>query len=121
MTLEMPLQFDVYVAAAEQADETIEEAADAIPLCLQRRPAGEGDEAAGRAFQFVERQRAFAFRRAHLHARDQATEIAISLLRFAEDSERNGRDGLEGRDRRDGRTRLCPSRLSCPSRPSCPS
>ena len=87
MTLEMPLQFDVHVAAAEQADETIEEAADAIPLCLQRRPAGERDEAVRRAFQFVERQRAFAFRRAHLHARDEATEVAVAVLRFAEDGQ----------------------------------
>src|SRR5439155_4019059 len=110
MTLEMPLQFDVYVAAAEQADETIEEAADAIPLCLQRRPAGERNEAVRRAFQFVERQRAFAFRRAHLHARDEATELALAVLRFAEDGKHEGRLP----------DRFHPTCATCPTRPTCP-
>ena len=46
---EVPLQLDVDAVAAEQADEAIEQAADAVARRVERRAAGERDEAAGRA------------------------------------------------------------------------
>ena len=86
----MALQLDVQVPAAEHADEAIDEAADAVPATGERGAAGERDEPADMAVQIVERERAFALRRAHLHARDQPAEIAVALLGFAEDGQREG-------------------------------
>ena len=63
----------------------IEQAADAVPLAVERRAAGQRDQPGGAAVQLLERQRALAFRRAQLHARDQPAEIAIPVLAFAED------------------------------------
>ena len=83
----MPLQLDVRAIAAEDADEAIEQAADAEPARVERRAAGQRDEAGGGAVEIVERQRALAFRRAQLHAGDQAAEIAIALRAFAEDGQ----------------------------------
>ena len=79
---EMPLQLDVHAVAAEQADETIDQAADAVAAAVERRAADERDEAAGPAVQILQRQRAFAFRRAQLHAGDQPAEVSIALLAF---------------------------------------
>ena len=50
----------------------------AIGMC------GEADQAARKFGQLLERRRAFALRRAQLHARDQAAEIAITLARCGE-------------------------------------
>ena len=58
------LQFDVGAIAAKQADDAIEQAADAEPLHVERRAPDERDESAGHAVERVDRQRAFAFRRA---------------------------------------------------------
>ena len=88
---EVPLQLDVHAVAAEQADEAIHQAPDAAAAAVERRAAGERDEAAGRAVQILQRQRAFAFRRAHLHAGDQPAEIPIALLAFAEDGQEEAR------------------------------
>ena len=67
-----------------------------------------------RAVEILERQRAFAFRRAHLHARDQPAEIPIALLAFAEDGQarRAGRAGAGGTDPS--------SRRSVPALPALP-
>ncbi len=94
------LQLDVHAAAAEDADETIEQAADAVPPAVERGAAGERHQAGRAAVELVEPQRAFAFRRAHLHARDQLTKVAIALRAFAENRKHEGldrQDGLEGR------------------------
>ncbi len=93
---EVPLQLDVHAVAAEQADETIEQAADAVAAAVERRAAGERDEAAGAAVQILERERAFAFGRAQLHAGDQPAEVSIALLAFAEDGQRTGLEGWKG-------------------------
>ena len=61
----------------------IEQAADAVPPAVERRAAGERDEAARAAVQLLERERALAFRRAQLHARDQPAEIPVALGGFA--------------------------------------
>ena len=84
---QMPLQLDVDAVAAEHADEAIEQAADAVPPAVERRAAGERDQPGGAAVELLERQRALAFRRAHLHARDQPAEIAVALRAFAEDGQ----------------------------------
>src|SRR5206468_511394 len=80
---QMPLQLDAHVIASEEADDAIEQAADAVAPAVERRAADERDEAARAAVELVERQRALAFRRAHLHARDQPAEILVTLSRFA--------------------------------------
>ena len=90
---EVPLQLDVHAVAAEQADETIHQAADAAAAAVEGRAAGERDEAAGAAVQILERERAFAFRRAHLHAGDQPAEVPIALLGFAEDGQAGSWNG----------------------------
>ena len=87
------LQLDEQLLAAEQADQTVDEAADAVPMPAERRAAGQRDQPADVAVQILERQRALAFRRAHLHARDQPAEVAISLLRFAENGQDEVRTG----------------------------
>ena len=46
IALQVPLQLDVRLAAAEDADHAIEQAADAVALGLQQRPARQRDEAA---------------------------------------------------------------------------
>ena len=46
---EVTLQLDVHAVAAEQADEAIEQAADAVAAAVERRAADERDEAAGRS------------------------------------------------------------------------
>jgi hypothetical protein len=81
---EVPLHFDIGPVAAEQADDPIEQSADAELIRLERRPADERHQPRGRAIELVERQRTFAFRRIELHARDHATEIAISLGALAQ-------------------------------------
>ena len=83
----MPLQLDVDAVAAEDADEAIEQAADAVPPAVERRAAGQRDEPGGAAVQLLERQRAFAFRRAQLHARDEPAEVPVPVRAFAEDGE----------------------------------
>ena len=80
IALQVPLQLDVGIAAAERADDAIEQAADAEPLGAEQRAAGHGDEAGGEAVELVDRQRALAFRRAQLHLRQQAAEIAPAFL-----------------------------------------
>ena len=122
---EVPLQLDVDAVAAEQADETIHQAADAAAAAVEGRAAGERDEAAGAAVQILERERAFALGRAHLHAGDQPAEVAIALLGFAEDGQHPGLEGLEGLDWRDrsffAAFRSCPSCRLLPLLPLLPS
>ncbi len=47
---------------AEEADEAIEQAADAEALRIERRPSHNGHEPAGHAVERLERQRALTFR-----------------------------------------------------------
>jgi hypothetical protein len=82
---EMPLQFDIDVAAAEDADDPIEQAADAVAAAVERGTADHRHQSIDAAIEFVERQRALAFGRAHFHAGDQLAEVAVAGLRFAED------------------------------------
>ena len=59
---QMPLQLDVDAAPAEQADQAIEQAADAVSLPVEQRAAAEGDQAGGAAVELLEHQRALPFR-----------------------------------------------------------
>ena len=77
---QMPLQFDVHIAATEQPDQPIEQAADAVAIGQQQRPTRQRHQPAGQALEIVERERAFAFRRPQLHARDQAAQVAPAFL-----------------------------------------
>ena len=47
IALQMPLQLDIDVGAAEDADKAIEQAAHAVALGLQQRAARQGDEPGG--------------------------------------------------------------------------
>ena len=64
---------------------------------LERRAAGERDEPADVAVEIVERERAFAFRRAQLHPRDQPAEVAIAVARFDQEQRTGGSIGVAGR------------------------
>jgi len=46
----------------------------------EQRAAGHGDEGGGEAVELVNRQRALAFRRAQLHLRQEAAEVAPAFL-----------------------------------------
>ena len=59
-----------------------------MALAVEDRAAGERDEPVRVALELVERERAFALRRAHFHARDQPTEIPVALGAFAEDGQK---------------------------------
>ena len=93
------LQLDEQLPAAEQADQAVHQAADAVPIPAERHAAGQRDQSADVAVQILECQRALAFRRAHFHARDQPAQVAISVLGFAQDGEG---EGLAGRASRAG-------------------
>ena len=55
IALQVALQLDVGIAAAEDADDAIEQAADAEALGAEQRAAGHGDEAGGEAVELVDR------------------------------------------------------------------
>ena len=58
----------------------------------EQRPPGQGDETAGAAVEIAERQRAFAFGRAQLHARDEAAEILPAVGGLDQHRERPRRE-----------------------------
>jgi len=91
----MTLQLDEHMAAPEESDEAIQQAAYTVMPGVEQRAAAERHQAGGPAFQILEGQRAFAFaphramrggdpacEGAHLHARHEAAEISIALLRL---------------------------------------
>ena len=87
IALQVALQLHKNIVAAEDADQAIEQAADAEPLGAEERAAGHGNEAGDAAVELVDGQRALAFRRAQLHARNEAAEIAPPFLRCAQHRE----------------------------------
>ena len=56
---EMTLQLDAHVAAAEQADQPIEQSTDAMMSRIEHGPAGQRDEPGGEAVELLERERPF--------------------------------------------------------------
>ena len=88
---QMTLNFDVDIAAAEQANQRINHAADAVSLGCEQIAAGKRHEAVRLSFEVGKGERAFAFGRPHLHPRDQTTEIAVPLGGFDEDRHAEGR------------------------------
>src|SRR5262245_53936365 len=96
ITPEMALQLDVHRITAEDPDRSVEQSSYAVAMALERRAADEGHQPTRRSLQLVESERALALGRAKLHARDQAAEIAIAFLAFAEHGQRKR---LERRDR----------------------
>ena len=79
----MPLQLDERAIAAEQADEAIDQAGDAVPAAVEGRAADERHKPRRHAVEIVEREHPLALRGAELHARDQTAQIAIAVLRLA--------------------------------------
>jgi hypothetical protein len=65
--LQVALQLDKNIVAAEDADHAIEQAADAEAVGAEQRAAGHGDQAGDAAVELVDSERALAFRRAQLH------------------------------------------------------
>jgi hypothetical protein len=82
---QMALQLEIRVRAAEDANEAIDEAADAEARAVHHRAAAERDEAGRLPVQLVERQHALALGGAQLHHRQQPAEIPVAGLRFDED------------------------------------
>ena len=76
---EVALHFHAYVRGAKDADDPIDEAADAEAAAAQRRTADECDKSAGVPIELFERERAFAFGRPQFHPRDQTAEIAVAI------------------------------------------
>jgi hypothetical protein len=81
----MTLQLHVDAVAAEDPDEPIEQAADAVATRAKDLAAGERHEAPHLAVELLERERAFAFRRAELHPRHETAQVPIPLGGFDED------------------------------------
>jgi hypothetical protein len=80
VALQVALQLDEGVRAAKDPDDAIEQTADAEAVRAQQRAAGHGDQAGNAAVELVDAERALAFRRAQLHARNQAAEVAPAFL-----------------------------------------
>ncbi len=100
---QVALQFDADIRCAEGANQTIDEAANAVPRAIDHGTAGQRDETADRTVECVERQRALTFRRCQLHPRQQPAEILIALSRSHEDRQAKDRrigERLETRSRR---------------------
>jgi len=85
IAVQMPLELDISVGAAKGADNAIEQAANTVALGAQQRAPRHGNQSGGEAVEFVEGQRALALRRAQLHARQQATQVAPAFLGRDED------------------------------------
>ena len=84
---EMPLQLDVHLRRAEDADDAVDEAADAVTAAVDRGAAGERDQAAHAPIEILEGQRPFALRRTHLHRRHEPAQVAVAVARFDEDGQ----------------------------------
>ncbi len=80
----MPLQLDAHVLPPEQTDDAIQQAADTVAGGIEEGAAGKRDEPGRVAVELVERQRALALRRAHLHLRDEAAQILVARPAFDE-------------------------------------
>ena len=87
---EMPLQLHIHAVASEDAHERIDESADAELLEPQQLASRERDETAALTVELFDGQRAFAFRRAHFHARDQPAQIPIAFGGFHQDRNPQG-------------------------------
>ena len=72
---QMALNLDVYVVAAEHADERINQSADTIFLKPEQIAPRERDKAACAAVELIESQRALTLRRPHLHLRNEPAEV----------------------------------------------
>ena len=85
---EVPLQFDVHVRR-DRRGPTRRSTRPPTPWrpAAQRLAADERHQPGRLPVEIVERQRALAFRRPQLHARDQAAEVPIALAGFDEDGE----------------------------------
>ena len=88
VALQVALHLDVDLLAAEDADQPVEQPADAVPIAAQQRPAGQRDQPADVAVEILERERALPFRRAQLHRGDQPAEVAVALLRRNKNTDR---------------------------------
>ena len=91
IAMQMPLQLDIYIVAPKNPAEpshTFDSAFDAAAAERMRQraffAARQADEPGGMFRQFFRGDRAFAFRRAQFHARDQAAEILITSPRFGQ-------------------------------------
>ena len=123
---QMALQFDAHIAASEESDEAIQKAAHAVVPAVEQRRAAERHQPAGPAFELFEGQHAFTLWGAHLHARHEAAEISVTLLRLNENGQTPRRDrgfglwDLGFRDRQlgadDGAQSRFPRRLVEPRR-----
>src|SRR5205807_1878936 len=106
--------------------------ADTVTFSIEHGAAGERDEPRRMSFELVEGERALAFRGAHLHARDQAAQVAVPVLVFTEDGQYErcrflGRAGLVGLAGRGAGGRSGPTRRAARGvrfvrllRPTCP-
>jgi hypothetical protein len=85
---EVALQLDEHVGAAENADEAVEQPADAVLARVEQRAAAERDEPLGAAVELLERERPLPFRGAHLHARHQPAQVLVAALALDEHRQR---------------------------------
>jgi hypothetical protein len=81
---QVTLKLDADVGAAEEADKPIEQPCDTVVLRIEHWTAGERHKTAGASLELLERERALPLRCSHLHARDQAAEVAIAVGRSDE-------------------------------------
>ena len=78
---EMPLQLDEDLIAAEQAHEAIEQAAHPVAARVEQRTPGQRHQPGRESFELLERESTLPLWRPHLHAGDEAAQVAIALGR----------------------------------------
>ena len=87
VAIEVPLQLDVDVVAAEDPDQPIEQPADAVLPRVQQLPARQRHQAFHAPVERLERERALSLRRVQLHRRDEPRQILIAGPRRDQDGE----------------------------------
>ena len=95
---EMALELEIGAGAPEDADQAIDESADAERRAAQHGAAAERDEPGRVAVDLVERQRPFPLRRAQLRHGQETAQVAVAGLGFDEDGELE--DRVRGRGAR---------------------
>ena len=86
---QMALQLDIYAVAPEDADERIDQSADAIFFEPEQVAARQRDEPGRVTVELLEREHALPLRRPHFHPRHQPAQIPVAFGGFDENRKSN--------------------------------
>jgi hypothetical protein len=76
---QVPLHVHVHAAAAEDADQPVQQPPHPVVLRVEERPTGQRHQTRRITVKLLHQQRALPFRGAHLHLRDQTTQMPVAL------------------------------------------